>query len=222
MDHRTVDSKYNIVTDTFVTPGNLPDSEPYLARLHVQKEKFGFPIEAVALDSGYFTGHICKHLCEENIYMVMGYRRFGNQKKSLPKRKFKYVKDLDAFVCPMGVKLSYSTTDREGYRHYKAPKEQCQNCPLQNECTTSKQKQREITQHIWEEYKEVARANKRTAIGKKLYKARSYTIERSFADAKELHGFRYARMRGVKSVQEQAYLTAACQNMKKIALHLAQ
>ncbi|MFZ7949459.1 transposase, partial [Bacillus thuringiensis] len=58
--------------------------------------------------------------------------------------------------------------------------------------------------------------------GKKLYKVRCSTIERSFADAKELHGYRYARFRGLKSVQMQAYLTAACQNMKKIALHLTK
>ncbi|MEI3896135.1 MULTISPECIES: transposase, partial [unclassified Bacillus (in: firmicutes)] len=43
--------------------------------------------------------------------------------------------------------------------------------------------------------------------------------EQSFADAKELHGYRYARFRGLKSVKMQAYLTGACQNMKKIALH---
>ncbi|MDC2866573.1 transposase, partial [Bacillus sp. BP-3] len=56
----------------------------------------------------------------------------------------------------------------------------------------------------------------------KLYKVRCSTIERSFADAKELHGYRYTRFRGLKSVQMQAYLTAACQNMKKIALHLTK
>ncbi|WP_181313609.1 transposase, partial [Planomicrobium soli] len=51
---------------------------------------------------------------------------------------------------------------------------------------------------------------------------RSQTIERSFADAKELHGFRYARRRGRSSVQEQAFLTAATQNIKKMALLLAR
>ncbi|OTY42311.1 hypothetical protein BK742_17135 [Bacillus thuringiensis serovar pingluonsis] len=53
-----------------------------------------------------------------------------------------------------------------------------------------------------------------------MYNVRCSSIERSFADAKELHGYHYARFRGLKSVQMQAYLTAACQNMKKIALHL--
>lgn len=220
LDHRTVDAKFNIITDTYITAGNIADSEPYWERLMVQKEKFNFAIEATAADSGYFTGYNCKKLTKENIYMVFGYRRFGNQKNVLPKRKFNYVEDLDVFACPMGCILSYSTTDREGYRHYKSNKEDCAVCPLREQCTTSKSQRREITQHIWESYKDIARANKRTKTGKDLYRKRCYTIERSFADSKELHGFRYARMRGAKSVQEQAYLTAACQNMKKIALHL--
>ncbi|MDR7000507.1 hypothetical protein J2Y67_002968 [Neobacillus niacini] len=46
-------------------------------------------------------------------------------------------------------------------------------------------------------------------------------IERSFADSKELHGLRYCRLRGLKNVSEQALLTAAYQNIKKIASHLA-
>ena len=46
---------------------------------------------------------------------------------------------------------------------------------------------------------------------------RKETIERSFADPKELHGLRYCRFRGIKKVSEQCLLTAAVQNMKKIA-----
>ncbi|KOC31972.1 IS5/IS1182 family transposase, partial [Clostridium botulinum C/D] len=46
-------------------------------------------------------------------------------------------------------------------------------------------------------------------------------IERSFADSKELHGLRYCRMRGIKNVSEQCLLTAAVQNMKKIAMVLS-
>lgn len=56
--------------------------------------------------------------------------------------------------------------------------------------------------------------------GKPLYRKRKETIERSFADAKELHGFRYCRLRGWANVTEQALMTAAVQNMKKIAIHL--
>lgn len=222
LDHRTVDAKYNIIVDTFITPGNVSDSEPYLERLKVQKGKFGFNVEAAALDSGYFTGYICKKLKEQKIFMVMGYRRFGAQKRVMPKRKFKYIPEKDVYVCPMGILLPYSTTDRKGNRQYKSNPKDCVHCPLLSNCTTSKNKQRLITQHIWEKYKEHARSNKRAPEGKLLYRMRSHTIERSFADAKELHGFRYARYRGKESVQVQAFMTATCQNMKKIALHLSK
>ena len=82
LDHRTTDAKYNIITDTYITAGNMADSEPYLARLQAQTNKFGFKVEAVALDAGYFTGYICKKLSEQNIFMVMGYRRFGKRNPS--------------------------------------------------------------------------------------------------------------------------------------------
>jgi hypothetical protein len=57
---------------------------------------------------------------------------------------------------------------------------------------------------------------------KQLYKRRSQTIERSFADAKELHGLRYARYRGLAKVREQCLLTTIAQNIKKMALLLSK
>ena len=38
LDHRTVDAKYNIITDTHITPGNVHDAEPYLDRLEAARE----------------------------------------------------------------------------------------------------------------------------------------------------------------------------------------
>ena len=57
--------------------------------------------------------------------------------------------------------------------------------------------------------------------GKRIYKRRKETVERSFADAKQLHGHRYARFRGLLAVTCQRLLAAAAQNIKKIALALA-
>ena len=60
------------------------------------------------------------------------------------------------------------------------------------------------------------------ALGKRIYKRRKETVERSFADAKQLHGHRYARMRGLNEVQQQCLLAATAQNIKKIALMLSR
>ena len=59
-----------------------------------------------------------------------------------------------------------------------------------------------------------------TKSGKRIYRRRKETVERSFADSKEMHGVRYARFRGLAKVRGQCLLVAACQNMKKIALVL--
>ncbi|CAH2715725.1 hypothetical protein BACCIP111895_02909 [Neobacillus rhizosphaerae] len=69
---------------------------------------------------------------------------------------------------------------------------------------------------------EMVRLNHLSKSGKLLYKFRKEKIERSFADSKELQGLRYCRLRGLKNASEQALLTAACQNIKKIATHLAR
>ena len=64
---------------------------------------------------------------------------------------------------------------------------------------------------------EYADAFTKTSSGKRIYARRKETIERSFAEAKELHGLRYARMLGIHNMYEQSFLTAAVQNMKRIA-----
>ena len=75
---------------------------------------------------------------------------------------------------------------------------------------------------MWQHYKEAVDTNRLTDKGKARYKRRKETVERSFADAKELHGHRDARFRGLAKVRAQALLAAAWQNMKKMAHLLEQ
>ncbi|MFB5674970.1 IS1182 family transposase [Paenibacillus terreus] len=224
LDHRTVDHKYNIITDVHITPGNVHDSTPYLERLEVQTKKFGFDktLEAVALDAGYYTADICKKLHTKKIYAVIGGRSYTPAKGLIAKWRFKYEHERDLYICPQKQELTYATTDREGYRQYKSDPKICKDCPLLEECTRSKNKQRVLTRHVWQDSKEWVKQNGRSRSGKYLYRLRYQTIERSFADAKELHGLRYCRFRGQKKVLEQALMTAICQNVKKIANHLAK
>ncbi|WP_077211680.1 IS1182 family transposase [Bacillus dakarensis] len=222
LDHRTTDMKFNIITDAFVTPGNVHDSVPYLNRLDRQIERFGFKVEAVALDSGYLTNPICKGLSDRKIFGVIAHRRYHPTKGLFPKWKFTYDQERNLYVCPNNQELTYRTTTREGYREYKSDPKKCSSCPLLTQCTRSKNKVKVVTRHVWEEHKEKVRLNRLSNSGKMLYKFRKEKVERSFADSKELHGLRYCRLRGLEKASEQVLLTAACQNMKKIATHLAR
>lgn len=221
LDHRTVDARCNIITDVHVTAGNVHDAVPYLQRLDRMKDRFNFHVTSVGVDAGYFTSAVCHGLEERHIYAVMGYRRPNHKKGFFYKREYKYDREQDIYLCPQGEKLIYKTTSREGYRHYDSDSLICANCPEKHRCTTNIKSVKTITRHVWEDSKERVNAHRLTPAGKIIYARRKETVERSFADAKELHGYRYARFRGIDKVSSQCLLTAAAQNMKKIALMLS-
>lgn len=222
LDHRSVDGKHAIVTDVHVTAGNVHDSVPYLERIDRQRERFAFPLKEVAVDAGYITAPICKGLADRGIYAAMPYKRPMGKPGMLKKRDFVYDEHYDCYLCPQGQVLEYSTTTREGKNEYKSDPAICARCPQLSQCTSSRSKQRLVQRHLWEGYLEEVQEHRYQERGKKLYKRRKETVERSFADAKELHGHRYARLRGIAKVKEQCLLAASAQNVKKIALLLSR
>jgi transposase len=222
LDHRTVDSKHNIITDVHVTPGNINDVDPYLPRLNAQIAKFCFKVKYVGLDAGYFTNAICKGIADRNLTSAIATRLGPHVKGKYTKNRFVYVKEWDVYACPYNCFLMYKTTTRQGYKEYVCDKDHCSNCIYKDSCLTGKTEFRTIRRHVWEEHKEKNAAFLKTDKGKRIYKRRKETIERSFADSKELHSLRYARFRGLSKVSEQCLLTAAVQNMKKIAMVLSK
>lgn len=209
LDHRTVDGKYNLIVDTHITPGNVHDSQPYIARLDATLDRFKLNPVVVGLDSGYFTAPVAYLLEERQIAGMFGYRRPVGTKNKLKKKHFSYDSEQDTYTCPNGETLIYKTTTRQGYREYHSDPKRCLQCPLRADCTSSKNHKKVITRHVLQN--SMDRANER----------RGETVESSFADAKQHHGHRYARFRGVEKVQVQAYLAATAQNIKKIAMLLA-
>jgi hypothetical protein len=101
LDHRTVDHKYNIVTDVHITPGNVHDSVPYVERLKYQVKKFGFKdsLEAIALDSGYLTPYICKEIKAMNVFAVIGSGAFTPVKGLMKKWQFKFDSEENIYIC---------------------------------------------------------------------------------------------------------------------------
>ena len=222
LDHRTVDSKCNIIVDCYITKGNVHDSVPYISKLEYIKRKYGFNIKEVGIDSGYDTIDIKKYLHDNNIYGVIAYRRYGKAETTVRKNRFKYIKESDCYVCPeTGAILEYTgRIDRNGYKYYSS-KENCENCPEKEGCCNKKE-YRSITRHICEELNEEMRERRVSARGKELYKQRKEKIERSFADSKQNHGYRYAMYKGIEKNQNYTWLICAAQNMKNIAQKLTK
>ena len=157
-----------------------------------------------------------------NIFGVIGYRSYAQGDTKIKKYKFKYNKEKDFYICPeTGIVLPYTgRVDKNGYKYY-SDRLNCDNCPEIEKCCKA-QGYRIIRRHIFEELNENARERRLSERGKELYKLRKEKIERSFADSKQNHGYRYAMYKGIEKNQNYTWLICAAQNMKNIVTKITK
>ncbi len=105
LDHRSVDGKVGIITDTYATPGNVHDSQPFIGRLARQLKRFSLAPLAVGLDAGYFTAPVCYLTEQLGVIPIIGYRRSNKGPNVFQKKHFTYDKQQDCYVCPQGTSI---------------------------------------------------------------------------------------------------------------------
>ena len=174
-------------------------------------------MEMMVLDAGYKTPSIARELLKDGIQPLFPYKRPMTKDGFFKKYEYVYDEYYDCYICPADQILTYRTTNRDGYKEYKSDKSICKNCPYLSKCTGSKEYEKVITRHIWEEYLETSEDIRHTLGNKEIYMLRKETIERLFGSAKEQHGFRYTQYIGNARMNMKAGLTFACMNLKKLA-----
>lgn len=216
--HQTFCDKNGFVVGFDTVPANVHDSVSFFNVYNVLNDKY--EVENYCLDAGYKTPAICRAIFNNNQKVYLPYTRIkGRSDKELFKKSdYEYNEEEDYFICPNGDKLVLSTVDRNGYKIYKSNKDKCANCPLLNKCTKSKNTQKVITLHIWEEYRKKAEELRHTASWKEIYPLRKQTIERVFADDKENHCLRFTRLNGLNKNRHQASIIFTSHNLKKMSL----
>ncbi|MGD6976651.1 IS1182 family transposase [Bacillus altitudinis] len=213
--HTACDSK-GFILGSLVTGGNVHDSRMLDSLVSKVTEKVGKP-NVVEVDAGYKTPYIAKFLMDQEIRPVMPYSRPRTKAGYLKKNEYVYDAHFECYICPNRQILSYRTTTREGYKQYAFDSEVCKSCSLLDNCTQSQNHTKQIHRHIWQDYLDEADHLRHTQMNKNIYAKRKETIERVFANAKEKHGMRWTKLRGLKKVSMQAILTFAAMNLKKLA-----
>ena len=174
-------------------------------------------MEYCVLDAGYKNPSIAKLLLDNGVMPVFLYKRPMTKEGFFKKYEYVYDEYNDCYICPNHQVLSYSTTNRNGYREYKSCGHTCEKCDYLSQCTASKEHIKLITRHVWDDYMETCEEIRLTCGMKELYSHRKETIERIFGTAKENHGFRYTQMYGKARMTMKVALTFACMNLKKLA-----
>ena len=212
----TACDKHNFILGVDVAPGNIHDSVMFDGLY--KKVMAYFPqAEMIGIDSGYKTPWIMKQIFDSGRLPATPYTRPMTKQGFFKKYEYVYDEYYDQYICPNDKLLNYSTTNRDGYREYKSNPEDCNHCPFREKCTESKNYQKVVTRHVWEDYMKLAEDVRYSPKGKEIYKLRCETIERVFADAKEKHAMRYTQFRGLARLKMQVLLTFSCMNLKKLA-----
>lgn len=208
--------RHNFVLGYNIAPGNTHDSTMFDDLYEDVTARFP-EAQAVAVDAGYKIPAIMKKILDSERIPCVPYKRPMTKDGFFKKHEYVYDEYYDCILCPADQVLKYSTTNRDGYREYKSDPAICRECPKRMQCTHSKSCQKVVTRHIWEPYMEVAEDYRYTPQYKAIYDLRKETIERVFGDAKEKHGMRCTRLRGLLKVKMQTALTFACMNLKKLS-----
>lgn len=216
--HQTFCDRHGYVISHTTVAGNIHDSNSFFeAYQKLKMMDSENEIENLCLDAGYLTPAICRQIIKDDKKLFIPYKRPMTKKGFFKKYEYVYNKESDHYICPNDKVLKYSTTNKSGYREYKSNPCDCETCPFLDKCTKSKNHQKVVTRHVWEDYKEEANALRHTPEWKEIYPKRKETIERVFADSKELHNLRYTRLRGLKKNEQQASLIFAFHNLIKLA-----
>ena len=207
----------NFVLACEVTPGNVHDSKVFDTVYEEVTDRFS-EVDTVTVDAAYKTPWICKKVTDDGRHISTPYKRPMSGKGLFRSYEYVYDEYYDCVICPANQVLNYSTTNRDGYREYKSNPAICKECPKLAACTHSKNHQKVVQKHLWDDYIEQAEDFRHSPEGDASYTRRGQTIERVFADGKEKHGMRYTLLRGLARVTNWLRLKFAAMNFKKLAM----
>ena len=216
-DHYVVDGgKARIVLTVLVTPAEVQDNQPALDLLWRARFRWKLRLRQVTGDSKYGSAENVVGSEDQRIRAYLPLSEAGRRPGLFADTDFAYNAQDDTYRCPGNETLRFiSGCDRTQRRVYEAPASACRACALKPQCTTSRRGRR-VGRGFAEEYLDRVRGYHATAPYAKAMRKRKVSVEPLFAEAKDWHGLRRFRLRGLEKVNGEALLIAAGQNLKRL------
>jgi transposase len=207
------------------------DSGQLIPMIYLTQAVTGRLLRDVLADSGYPSGEelaACAAL-GVTLYSPWQENSFTSKKKAakgappmLPKEQFRWDAHQRQYLCPQGHVLSYAGKTSKQKNNgesvplevYQADAADCGCCPLRSQCVQSQNGARSVRRRPHEEHVEALKERMKTPEAKALYRQRSMTVERSFADQKEHRGLRRFSGRGQERAAIQAGLSILVHNLR--------
>jgi transposase len=216
-DHYVVDGgKARIILGVLVTPADVMENVPLQDLLWRAQFRWHLHPKRAIGDSTYGTVDNIRALEEAGVRAYVPLSAVGKRSGFFGPEAFTYDAEQDVYTCQNGTVLRFRGNHYDARaRAYQAPASACNACPLKADCTDS-QKGRIFTRSFDEPYLDRVRGYHETAAYEKAMRKRSVWVEPLFGEAKQWHGLRQFRLRGLPKVNMLGLLVAAGQNLKRL------
>ncbi len=166
-------------------------------------------------DTAYGTAETVAALESQDIHAYVPLPDWDTRTPYYGAAHFTYDAERDEYHCPAGQPLRRRKTKyTERVVVYAARATTCNACPLKAACTGSTHG-RQVRRSFHAEYLDRVRTFHQTAGYQKAMRKRQVWVEPLFGEAKDWHGLRRFRLRGLWKVNCEGLLTAAGQNLKR-------
>jgi transposase len=217
--HCVVDGgRARIILGVLVAPFEVTENKPMLDMLWRAAFRWKARPRRVTGDSAYGTVENIAAIEKMGIRAYVALKGAGQGRPFFGKDEFAYDAAHDLYICPVGELLAPRMRNvARRLIGYRAKAGTCDACPLRPKCTPSKLG-RQISRHFDEEYVDRVKGYRGTFPYEKALRKRRVWVEPLFAEAKDWHGMRRFRLRGLEKVNAEALLIAAGQNVKRLVV----
>jgi transposase len=215
-DHYVVDGgRARIILHALITPADVMENEPMLDQLRRVQFRWHLRPKRVVADTTYGTVANIRALEDQGIRAYVPLPDFDRRTAFFGGARFTYEAAADAYRCPAGHPLRRRKAEQATeIVIYQAAAETCNACPLKAVCTPG-DRGRKVSRSFHEAYLDKVRGYHGTAAYRKAMRKRKVWPEPLFAEAKQWHGLRQFRLRGLQRVNSEGLLIAAGQNLKR-------
>ena len=215
-DHYVVDGgRRRVILAALVTPADVMENVPMLDLLRRVRFRWKLRPKRAVGDTTYGTGENLQGLAADGIRAYVPLPDWGKSSPFFSQRDFTYDPGQDVYRCPQGTILRFrGNSYGSQVRIYQAPAATCQTCSIRSQCTDSREG-RKLNRPFDEAYRERVREDHGTEAYAKAMRKRAVWVEPLFGEAKQWHGLRQFRLRGLANVNIEGLLVAAGQNLKR-------
>jgi transposase len=214
-DHYVVDGgKQRIILAALVPPADVMENQPMQDLLWRVRFRWHLHPKRAIGDTTYGTVDNIRALEDAGIRAYVPLADWDRTAYYGPSR-FRYDAERDEYRCPQGHPLHRHTAKyADEVTVYRAQAATCNTCPVKAACTAS-DRGRTLQRSFYANYLERVQAYHATPAYQKAMRKRSVWVEPLFGEAKQWHGLRQFRLRGLENVNTEGLLVAAGQNLKR-------